>query len=279
MNAYTRVLRDVQANYRASSKFALTVGSGSPLQIYFLKPVSLYLTPIFVWLRMSPNQVTWIGFVIGLTACVMLAVGLSPFVMIGAWLYLLHRVFDHLDGNLARYSQRTSYYGHFLDASLDVVIQMALFVSVGIGTYRQVQAGTTLGYELLSTGPEYVLLAGALASLFWQLSRYTKLDYKWTLAEAGLANEASGLTASAVKRSLPAQARAAEDGLWGKANLARRSIVPLVRVPGLLVAAHTNTLLAYLGFFALYFPLAFVMQYARLLKVSRNSLRTGSQQP
>jgi phosphatidylglycerophosphate synthase len=271
MNRYSTLLRDVRSSYRESAKYSVTVNSGSVLQIYFLKPVSLYMTPFFVWLGVTPNQVTWISFAFGLAGCATLALGLPPFAVIGAWLYLVHRLLDHVDGNLARFRRKTSRYGHFLDASLDIVIQTALMVGVGIGAYRQVQAGHAWGAQLVPLDPAVLLLAGAGASLFWQLSRHIKLLYNSTLAASATGHAAVG--AEAVLQDESRRHDAARNGSWARANLARRSVVPLVRVPGLIVAAHTNTLLLYLGFFAVFFPAAFALQYGRTLMVARRKLR------
>src|SRR5262245_33223045 len=136
MKSYLQILREVQENYRGSSKHVRIAESRSPIQIYVLKPLSLYLTPICLRLGLSANQVTWIGFWVGVAACLLLATGRPGYVIAGAWLYLLHRLLDHVDGNVARYTNSTSYYGHFLDSSLGILVLVALFVSVGVGAYR-----------------------------------------------------------------------------------------------------------------------------------------------
>jgi hypothetical protein len=290
--SYTEILRQVKASYRGSAKQAWISKSESPLQRLFLKPASLYLTPLFVWLRLSPNQVTWIGFCVGIAACSLLAFGLPPFVVPGAWLYLVHRLLDHVDGNLARYGRRSSYYGHYLDGSLGIVVQMAFYLGLGIGAYRQCRAGTGWGAAALSEHPELLLLAGGLVSSLWLLTRYTKLDYRWTLANASRASSAGAAAERALEEgSEPARGgggaetrgggggadarRAAEArALWRRARRAHGA-VPLIRVAGLLLAVHTTTLLLYLGFFALYVPVGFAVQYARLLRLGRRTLRAA----
>jgi phosphatidylglycerophosphate synthase len=273
MSSYMTSVRDVQANYRNSEKYALISDSGSPLQIYFLKPVSVYATPLFVWLGLSPNQVTWIGFFVGVAACSLLAVGLQPYVTLGAWLYVVHRLFDHIDGNVARYTKRTSYYGHFLDSSLGAVVQLAFFLSIGIGAYRQCQAGYAWGADALSQDAGYLLLAGAFASSSLLITRFVKLDYKWTLANAARRSPVAEVAEETTEGERGQDRR--REGGHGPWRMARRArgFVPLVRVAGLILAAHTNALIVYLGFFTLYIPVAFAVQYLRLLQLARRSLR------
>jgi hypothetical protein len=303
IGSYTTILRQVKASYRGSAKQAWISKSESPLQRHFLKPASLYLTPLFVWLRLSPNQVTWIGFCVGVAACALLAFGVPPFVVAGAWLYLVHRLLDHVDGNLARYGRTSSYYGHYLDGSLGIVVQMAFYFGLGIGAYRQCRAGAGWGAAALSGHPEVLLLAGGLVSSLWLLTRYTKLDYRWTLANASRASsggaaarrapedrrERGGAEACSAERAEvrgggraaargPGRAEARRGGearaRWRRARRARGA-VPLIRVAGLLLAVHTGTLLVYFGFFAVYVPVGFAVQYARLLRLGRRTLRAG----
>lgn len=79
---------------------------------WLLDPLSRFLNQI----GMSPNALTIIGFL--LTAGVGMVLATGRF-QLGGLLLIASSAFDALDGSLARYSQRVSRFGAFLDSVLD----------------------------------------------------------------------------------------------------------------------------------------------------------------
>ena len=64
----------------------------------------------------TPNAITWFGFLIAVGAAVLIARG---HLFIAGWLVLVAGFFDILDGALARYTNRTTRFGAVLDSTLD----------------------------------------------------------------------------------------------------------------------------------------------------------------
>lgn len=95
------------------------------------KATTSYLTEPTVRLlartAITPNAITWVGFVLAIGAAVLIAGGY----LISAGLVLLVAGFlDTLDGALARYTNRVTRFGAVLDATLDRLSEGALLLGV-----------------------------------------------------------------------------------------------------------------------------------------------------
>ncbi len=83
--------------------------------------------------RVTPNQITTLRLALGLGACALFAVGTAPEIMWAAGLYMLSNFVDHMDGELARLTGRTSKFGHYYDIACDAGIHIIMFICIGIG--------------------------------------------------------------------------------------------------------------------------------------------------
>jgi len=108
------------------------------LQI-FRKSIAYYLTqPVVTVLaktKITPNQVTWTGFLIILAATFLAAFG-HPFA--AGWVVLLSGYFDIIDGALARSTNQSTRFGAALDSTLDRISEAAILI--GIMAYYLFQA-------------------------------------------------------------------------------------------------------------------------------------------
>ncbi len=80
----------------------------------------------------TPNQVTIAGFVVILANSIVYLIVRDPF-WLGAGLALSFTA-DALDGAVARYQQRTSRFGAYLDAVIDRYEEVAVFLAIGLVT-------------------------------------------------------------------------------------------------------------------------------------------------
>jgi len=92
-----------------------------------------FLVRPLVHTRVTPNHITTLRLLSGLAACGCLAYGEAPLIHWGAGLFALSNFVDHMDGELARLSGKSSRIGHLYDLASDVLIHILLFVSIGIG--------------------------------------------------------------------------------------------------------------------------------------------------
>ena len=67
-----------------------------------LRIVAWYVTPIFYYLRCSPNLISVIALFTGLYASSLIFINGSDYVGYGVSLYILSIIIDHCDGNIAR---------------------------------------------------------------------------------------------------------------------------------------------------------------------------------
>ena len=78
---------------------------------------------------MTPNAITWLGFVLSAGAGALAAVGALP---LAGWLSLLAGSLDMLDGALARATNRASRFGALLDSTLDRFSEAVIFLGLFI---------------------------------------------------------------------------------------------------------------------------------------------------
>lgn len=108
-----------------------------PWTYLILRPLSFYITPLFITIRVSPNIVTFLGFlslVMGLTFVLLGSLSYVNFI-IGSILINLYSLIDAVDGNLARFQDRTSKVGEFFDWLLYISQHIFLPICLGTGLY------------------------------------------------------------------------------------------------------------------------------------------------
>ncbi|MBN1644354.1 MAG: CDP-alcohol phosphatidyltransferase family protein [Dehalococcoidales bacterium] len=79
--------------------------------------------------HISPNAVTWLGFLITVAAAVLIALG-HPFA--ASFVVLFAGLFDMLDGALARLTNRVSRFGGVLDSTLDRASEAVIFIGIAV---------------------------------------------------------------------------------------------------------------------------------------------------
>lgn len=151
------------------------------------RPLSFYLTWLFLRLGISANQVTYISLLVGLTGLGLLAFGGYGARVLGALLLNFWIVLDCVDGNIARCTSSSSRFGFFLDTTTGHIINLFLFLSVGIGMFinpdcAQSSIRATLPFHLDSQLiPVLVLILGCWAS---EASTFARLIYQKCVAES-----------------------------------------------------------------------------------------------
>lgn len=95
-----------------------------------MRRFSIYLTWIFLPLKITPNQVTFLSLIASLISGFFfifekkLAWGIG---LLNVW-YLL----DHVDGEIARYTRKASATGFYFDTMINFIVQPLAFLSLGI---------------------------------------------------------------------------------------------------------------------------------------------------
>ena len=107
--------------------------------------------------RVTPNHVTTLGLLVGLTAAALYAhAGAAG--SVGGALYCLFALIDHADGELAWMTNRCSARGQLYDRTVDLIVKIAVFSGMG----ASLRHGPLGGW-----GPALGLVAGvAFVSIF-----------------------------------------------------------------------------------------------------------------
>ncbi len=96
--------------------------------------------PLSLWIAnktdLTPNQITFISFLLSVVSLVLFAIGEPLYLIIGGIFFELSYVFDCVDGTIARLKNSGTYFGELWDHLLDRVKDNGLFIALAYGQYR-----------------------------------------------------------------------------------------------------------------------------------------------
>jgi len=118
----------------------------------YLRKVSVYLTRHLIMLKVSPNQVTMVMIAIGKLAALSLLIQGIPGALIAAVLAQYQMVWDCSDGEVARWQEKYSPAGIFLDKVAHYTVEGLIPVTLGI---RAAGGISIFGDEAVSWWPWY----------------------------------------------------------------------------------------------------------------------------
>jgi phosphatidylglycerophosphate synthase len=140
---------------------------GLTVQTAWDKRVARALVSPLAQTSVTPNHVTAISLVVGLTGALLIALG-GAAMHWGALLFMVACLLDHADGELARMTDQTSRFGHVFDVVTDGVIHVALFLGIGFGL-----RDTGLGAWAVPMGVAASLAVLAIFILRFKVERQT----------------------------------------------------------------------------------------------------------
>lgn len=118
----------------------------------------------------SPNQVTFLSFILTLLSGVLFATGIAWEANIAALLYMIVRFLDHLDGELARIKKCESRFGHYFDWFVDTFSYAYLFIALAIGFRNEMNS------TLLITIVSFAVAACLINTLIGLINEKNKQD-------------------------------------------------------------------------------------------------------
>ncbi len=129
----------------------------------FARPISIAISRRLAPLGVTPNQMTMVSALIGLTAAPFFLSSSPAVQIVGGLLFVLHSVLDGCDGELARMTYRESRLGGLLDFWADNIVHVAVFGCMAVGWHFAVAADWPL-----YLGAAAVLgAAGSAATVYW----------------------------------------------------------------------------------------------------------------
>jgi phosphatidylglycerophosphate synthase len=119
----------------------------------------------------TPNQVSFLSFLIAAGAAALFALGLThELLIVGALVFHLSFIFDCADGMLARSKQISSVLGHLLDFLMDEIKAMMIFCAVTIRLWRVHEDDL---YLLCGLGGLFALSTGLTLTSFMRRHEYS----------------------------------------------------------------------------------------------------------
>jgi len=83
--------------------------------------------------RLHPNHLTTLTLILGQAAAWTFALLMEQLAWLAALFYMLAVFFDHMDGELARMTNKTSSFGHKYDYIVSGINYTTLFIGIGLG--------------------------------------------------------------------------------------------------------------------------------------------------
>lgn len=81
----------------------------------------------------TPNHLTIVRLLFGIFAAAGFAMGEYIWTNIGALFFVISNFLDHTDGELARLTGKISKSGHYFDLVCDAIVNIILFIGIGVG--------------------------------------------------------------------------------------------------------------------------------------------------
>jgi phosphatidylglycerophosphate synthase len=221
----------------------------------YMRKLSPGATWVFARVGWSPNAVTAAFIVCGVAAGVVVAFGGLWTAVAGAVLIQAYLLFDCSDGELARWSRRTSVAGIYLDGIGHYLGEAALLTGLGI----RAQGHLTLSGGYLSAGLAAALLASIVRAETDNVTvARAKAGLPGTHEDAALAPRSAGLALArrlasvlrvhritqAVELSLLILIAALADAARGGLAATRVLSVACLATAAVMVAAHLAAILA-----------------------------------
>ena len=134
-----------------------------------LRAIAWYVTPIFYYLRITPNVISVIALLTGVLASFVIMIGGKDLYLYGVMIYVLSIIFDHCDGNIARLRNMPTFFGRFMDGLFDIIVQgfmqialLSLILTDVLPSIQETSTTHIMGFEV-----NLILILGiTLLSLF-----------------------------------------------------------------------------------------------------------------
>ena len=102
-----------------------------------LKPYLQTIGKIFASTGISPNVWTAVGLIFAFISSLVYGISLEFSLILGGILLLISGFFDIVDGQVARYTNKISKSGGFLDSIFDKIAEVAIFFGILLGGYTE----------------------------------------------------------------------------------------------------------------------------------------------
>lgn len=138
----------------------------SSLHRKLLHEAGFYITKLFLYTNLTPNQITIVWFFMQLAALPLVLKGTYWSILAGTALFQFATIIDCVDGQVARYRKTSSLMGTYLDQFVHNITNPAFFICLSIVVSR-------------NTGIIWYLYVGASGVLCFWYTRLLALNPLW----------------------------------------------------------------------------------------------------
>jgi phosphatidylglycerophosphate synthase len=168
-----KIYGDLLESYRVSKKRGL---DGEFILYRIYRPLSFPPSALLIKLGFSANQVTLSSLVALLIAAGLFLTGEQLYMTLGALSYALAFLLDFADGNIARFHNKSNYFGKLIDGFVDS-LSCILFIAIAIGDTRA-------SLNIMPAGLELAL--GVVTALAILVTHYYRMRVAYFLKESGV---------------------------------------------------------------------------------------------
>jgi CDP-L-myo-inositol myo-inositolphosphotransferase len=124
--------------------------SDGPVSRWLNRPVSIRLSKVLVNFNITPNQISFLSFMLSIVAAVLFALGDYLYLALGGIVAQFASIIDGSDGEVARLKYLSSDYGRWFDAVLDRYADAFLLFGLTWYVYNQNPTSIVLGVGFLA---------------------------------------------------------------------------------------------------------------------------------
>ena len=121
-----------------------------PLNIFILSKISYFFIPLFIYARFSANFITLINFILSIISIVIIFFFHKIF-FISIIIYFFYAIFDFVDGGIARYYSKSTFFGKFIDGLSDIFYKVFFIFGLSFYSYYQYKDDNLLYFGLFSS--------------------------------------------------------------------------------------------------------------------------------
>ena len=104
-----------------------------PVSKMLNRPMSLWISKILLKTGITPNQISLLSFIIGISGASLFFLGEYFYLILGGILVQIHSIIDGCDGEVARLKLRETKYGAWFDAVLDRYVDAGIILGLTYG--------------------------------------------------------------------------------------------------------------------------------------------------
>lgn len=108
----------------------------TPVISLLLSKISYFFSPLFIILKINPDVITLLNFILSIILIALIFVGSNDFISIAIIIYFICIIMDFCDGCVARYFNTTSFFGRFIDGLVDIFQKTFLILSLSFYGFR-----------------------------------------------------------------------------------------------------------------------------------------------